>query len=438
LDAAELAVSELVTNAALHAETPVELRVAVAPDLVRVEVRDFSATVPRQRHYGAQATTGRGLALVAAIADSYGVTPLPDGKIVWFTLLHREPVEPSLEDLVAAWDEELWDVADADAAVPGPAEGGLQTVHLQGVPPTLWLAARQHHDALLRELFLYLARHDDVLVDLARVAVARQTFSNAVFEAIEAADRTGPARSVLPQGHPSPLPPAPTAFDMELRVGPEAGLAAAALQDALDAAERLAHRGRLLAFPGQPELVAVRDWVCEQVQSQLKGVEPRPWVGSADRAFEIAGADREGDDRDRRDGFGQALDHVLDSERGLVAADEGNRIVAVSAALAAALGWQVGDLLGRRIVALIPPALREAHVAGFSRHLTTGEAHVLGVQLTLPVLHRDGREISCRFMIEKLPAPAGRSLYLAHIDAVEAETDVAGGGPGSQGSDRRS
>ena len=430
--------SELVTNAALHAQTSVELRLAAQGTELRVEVRDVNETLPRQRHYGEQATTGRGMALVAAVADSCGVTPLPDGKAVWFTLLPFEPAEPSVDELLAAWDEELWVIPVLDDAERGASPAPLRTVHLQGIPPTLWLATRQHHDALLRELALYQARHDDVPIDNANVEVARQTVSDAVVAAIEAAQRTGPARSLLPPGHPSPLSPAPTPFDTDLRVSPEAGFAAAALQDALDAAERLAHRGRLLAFPGQPELVAVRDWVCEQVQSQLKGVEPRPWVGSADRAFEIAGADREGDDRDRRDGFGQALDHVLDSERGLVAADEGNRIVAVSAALAAALGWQVGDLLGRRIVALIPPALREAHVAGFSRHLTTGEAHVLGVQLTLPVLHRDGREISCRFMIEKLAAPAGRSLYLAHIDAVEAETDVAGGGPGSQGSDRRS
>lgn len=413
IDAAELAVSELVTNAALHAQTPVELRVAVEPTQLRVEVRDFNVTLPRQRHYGEQATTGRGMALVAAVADSCGVTPLADGKVVWFTLLHAEPPEPSVEDLLAAWGEDQWELPEPESAVPSPTDPDLRTVRLEGVPPTLWLAARQHHDTLLRELALYVARHDDVPVDLAEVEVARQTISNAVVAAIEAAERSGTVRSLLPPGHPSPLPPAPTPFDLDLLVGPEAGVAAAALQDALDAAERLAHQARLLAFPSQPELVAVRDWLCEQVQSQLQGVAPRPWVGAADKAFELAGA------RDRGQSFGQALDFVLDSPNGLVAADEGNRIVAVSAVLAATLGWAVDDLLGRRIVALIPPALREAHVAGFSRHLSTGEAHVLGVQLTLPVLHADGREISCHFLIEQLAAPAGRSLYLAHIDVVE-------------------
>src|SRR3712207_8154954 len=54
-----------------------------------------------------------------------------------------------------------------------------------------------------------------------------------------------------------------------------------------------------------------------------------------------------------------------------------------------------------------------------SRHLTTGEAHVIGVPLTLPVLHADGREIPCRFLIEQSPPRGGRSIYLAWIEPVE-------------------
>jgi len=38
------------------------------------------------------------------------------------------------------------------------------------------------------------------------------------------------------------------------------------------------------------------------------------------------------------------------------------------------------------VVTTIPPRLREAHVAGFSAHLSTGQAHVLGVALRLPAL----------------------------------------------------
>jgi PAS domain S-box-containing protein len=45
--------------------------------------------------------------------------------------------------------------------------------------------------------------------------------------------------------------------------------------------------------------------------------------------------------------------------------------VAVTASLAESLGWAVEDLIGRRVVVLVPPELREAHIAGFTRHLTT-------------------------------------------------------------------
>lgn len=74
IDAAELGVSELVTNAALHARTAVELNIAVRTREVRVEVRDYNPVLPRQRHYGEHATTGRGMALVAAVSSSCGVT----------------------------------------------------------------------------------------------------------------------------------------------------------------------------------------------------------------------------------------------------------------------------------------------------------------------------------------------------------------------------
>ena len=118
VDAAELAVSELVTNAALHARTDAELDVAVYPDHARVEVRDFNSALPAQRHYGEQATTGRGMALVASVSSSCGTTGLPDGKVVWFELRAQEQ-EPSVEDLLAAWDEERWELS-ADE----PGRGG--------------------------------------------------------------------------------------------------------------------------------------------------------------------------------------------------------------------------------------------------------------------------------------------------------------------------
>lgn len=87
VDDAALAVSELVSNVVLHACTDCELSVSVNGDSVRVDVRDSSTKLPVERHFGSDAATGRGLAIVAGLSADFGVDPLgDDGKVVWFVL----------------------------------------------------------------------------------------------------------------------------------------------------------------------------------------------------------------------------------------------------------------------------------------------------------------------------------------------------------------
>jgi PAS domain S-box-containing protein len=284
----------------------------------------------------------------------------------------------------------------------GPDRDTMSVVRLLELPPTLWLAARQHHDALLRELVLYLAEHDGPVVDVAATDRARSTVSTAVVAAVEHAHRSGVARRALPAGHPSPLPDVDEPLDLELHISAELGPAFGAMQDTLDAAERLAQSGQLLARPGLPEIIAVRDWACEQIMAQLAGVAASPWPGTDQERFTVdVNACQEEPDL---------------TGWGVVAADDANRIIAVSRPLADALGWDVEDLVGRRVVTLIPPRLREAHVAGFTRHLTTGEAHVLDVALTLPVLRADGSELQARFLVQRASLSSGRAVYLAWIE----------------------
>jgi anti-sigma regulatory factor (Ser/Thr protein kinase) len=85
-DDAVLLLSELVTNAVLHAGTDIEVTVQLDKDVLRVEVRDGDARLPTVRHYSLLSGTGRGLALVAQTARSWDVEPLPTGKRVWFEL----------------------------------------------------------------------------------------------------------------------------------------------------------------------------------------------------------------------------------------------------------------------------------------------------------------------------------------------------------------
>ena len=116
-DELELAVSELVTNAVLHAKTPIAVELCVARGAVEACVRDDDPAPPVVRparvdlladldavpaplpdfdpdarhqslHVGRSGSiaAGRGLLIVEALADEWGVTPLNGGKEVWLTM----------------------------------------------------------------------------------------------------------------------------------------------------------------------------------------------------------------------------------------------------------------------------------------------------------------------------------------------------------------
>lgn len=80
--------SELATNCALHAPgAPFTVRVQQhGAGGVRIEVSDGSVRVPQQRGHSVTSTTGRGLRIVADLAQSWGVDGRVDGKTVWVEL----------------------------------------------------------------------------------------------------------------------------------------------------------------------------------------------------------------------------------------------------------------------------------------------------------------------------------------------------------------
>jgi anti-sigma regulatory factor (Ser/Thr protein kinase) len=86
VDAAGLLVSELVTNAVVHARTDVTLHVTVRRGVLRIEVTDGSPVVPTPRRPSGLTGTGRGLQLVDRLSDRWGVDKARKGKTIWFEL----------------------------------------------------------------------------------------------------------------------------------------------------------------------------------------------------------------------------------------------------------------------------------------------------------------------------------------------------------------
>ena len=88
-DKVELMVSELATNALLYAQTEFRVGVEVSRGVLRIEVTDAGAGMPRAASAPPHSEPhGRGLLIVAGLADSWGVVEgtAGHGKTVWFQL----------------------------------------------------------------------------------------------------------------------------------------------------------------------------------------------------------------------------------------------------------------------------------------------------------------------------------------------------------------
>ncbi|MBV2354113.1 PAS domain S-box protein [Streptomyces sp. J2-1] len=85
-DDARLLLSEILTNAVLHAGGPIRLDMCRTDTELTIEVSDTSPQLPRPRRAAEDEESGRGLLLVRAVADDWGIRPTDEGKTTWFSL----------------------------------------------------------------------------------------------------------------------------------------------------------------------------------------------------------------------------------------------------------------------------------------------------------------------------------------------------------------
>ncbi|MEV5749753.1 SpoIIE family protein phosphatase [Actinoallomurus sp. NPDC052308] len=374
VDTAQLLVSELVTNVVMHARTEIEVRAQSIAGRVQVWVSDHRPSrglVPHQRH--SYAGTGWGLALVESLASSHGVQIGEDRKTVWFELWPETPPPPS-----SGWDT---------TSCSGPTV----TVRLIDLPYALYSAGRQHRDALLRELLLMSSAGDRIGMPVRpEDLLAAHDMSNAISAGMGAA--MGRRFSDADTISLLVAIPADSAGDL------------AALRRVLEIADGAAQQESLLTLPALPQIRAFRRWLLDQIADQVAGEHPTAWTLApgtpSARPLELAPWD---------------VSDLQTSAVPTIAADDGNRIIAVNGPAADLLGWQADDLVGRRITALIPEHLRERHIRAFSSLLLTGQPRVLGHSIPLPALHHDGRLIPVRVNIQTQEAVDGRTVFVAQL-----------------------
>jgi len=97
----ELVASELVTNAVMHARTPIAVTLRLDGEVLSVAVRDGDPRPMQRPSPGASGAPGeehgRGLLLLDAMADEWGTSPTADGKVVWATIGIAKPVRTEAE-----------------------------------------------------------------------------------------------------------------------------------------------------------------------------------------------------------------------------------------------------------------------------------------------------------------------------------------------------
>ena len=381
LDPAQLAMSEIVTNALVHAGTPMRLRILLAPHGLRVELADGSQRMPARREFGSAAATGRGLHLVDELASRWGAYPAGEGKVVWFEI---------------GDDEHAWDVPDPGAT----ADSDIVVVDLPHMPLLMHHAWQEHASNMLRELLL--VRLDADLSALEEHASASDALG------LLAEQVPSPAIGLDPDTVMSfATGPGVSAPNLQLLVPRTSVPNFAALDVMLDEALRLAEQGELMWPPTQPEIQAMRRWICHQVGSQAAGEPSVAW--SSYFTPPRLSPDHSEVDWD--------AGPVRDSAEAVLAADDSNRILAVSRPALDLLGFdQPGELVGQRLLSIIPERFHQAHIAGFTLHLVKGRRPLIGRRVTVPARRRDGSEVEVGIQVEAELLPSGRSIFTARFD----------------------
>lgn len=261
---------------------------------------------------------------------------------------------------------------------------------LRGVPLLLFHAWEMHADNLLREYVLATGPgYPYSMRDVATAKQARDTVGAAVADAELAA----------PVGTAS----------VDVTVGMTHGLSLSdfsTLQAILEHGNTLARRGDFLTLPPLPEIVALRNWICGEAIEQATGRAATAW------RLSVAEADMPPAQ--------WAAAEQLPVDRAWLVADDHNRIIAASGPAGHLLDWSPEDLVGQRILAVIPPSLREAHVAAFARATLTGEYRLLGQELAVSAWTRTGQTVPITLMLQKHRGGGGRTVFVGWLDRREA------------------
>jgi len=306
VETARLLVSEVVTNAVLHAQTELLLTLDRDDTSINVKVADSSPLLPVMQTHGTDAGTGRGLKVLDKMASRWGTYRTEEGKIVWFEISTTGPdgdVRPDqvpsprgsldgpnsgdakeLRQLSAPprqaqsdqpRERQTEELQDPRRARPGGVEDdpdrSLFHFKWSGLPLSQLEKTAQHYDAVLREFHLVLEREP-----LARAAVPGQLLA-LMDELTKSGQLISSVEQDLERGRMSGSDFVDVAFDLPQEIGP----LALRLDSLLDEADAYCAAGvELLSLEPDSDIVTLRKWLIGEIADQAEGRQPVAWQDS--------------------------------------------------------------------------------------------------------------------------------------------------------------
>ncbi|WP_110239820.1 ATP-binding protein [Nocardioides gilvus] len=274
IECAELGVSELVTNAILHGEAPVSIRVRGTVHHPRIEIFDASRRPPVLPREPASyisldevdeadlATSGRGLAMVAMSSIAWGASIERGGKVVWF-----EPARAHHDEYpegVIVGD------LNPDSSDWTPLPDSMIVTLCQVDVPVFQSMLTQYAN-LRRELRLLSLSHDTeypLAGDLSQMFdTFEHQFPPATLAKLAAGLReTGPVS------------------DFAFRASPRSSQVFRTILEMFELADTFCRSQRLLALARTPEHIEMQQWLLSEFLNQADGKDPTPWSSRLTRS----------------------------------------------------------------------------------------------------------------------------------------------------------
>lgn len=264
VECAEIGVSELVTNALLHAATPISVRVRGTREHPRVEVSDASTEPPVLPGTEPLAledddlllTFGRGLDIVARCATAWGAEIEDDGKVVWFNPASEFSEKEGVQGVITG-------VVDPEST----SLSGKQWVPVvvRDLPLQSFQDFQVHYRELRREVRLLALAHEEDYPLASSLSHLFSSLDRVIREGI-AADQL---ERTLASGHET--------TDLRLQVPLSTVRTIDRFLELLDLADAFCRQERLLSLARTPQQREFQKWFLGEMVRQHQGAAPTGW-----------------------------------------------------------------------------------------------------------------------------------------------------------------